>query len=282
MLVGGGGELGVAVVLAEEDHRQLPDRGQVDRLVERALRDRAVAEERHRDACRRRAAARRPPRRPRSAGPAATMPFAPKIPSFGSAMCIEPPRPRFVPSLLAHQLGEHPERVEPLGQAVAVAPVGRGDDVGRAAAASTRRPRPPPGRSTGARSQAPRRRGRGRRPAARSRGSPASAGASRGGRRRPARTRYCTDRYKVREGRRTGATGHDRADRDPRRPCRPVATCAGKRRGAHRRRPRPRSPARARVLPGRRAGRARRPHRGRPEGGRRRASRPVARAAAAT
>ena len=26
------------------------------------------------------------------------MPLAPKIPSFGSAMCIEPPRPRFVPS----------------------------------------------------------------------------------------------------------------------------------------------------------------------------------------
>ena len=44
------GELGVAVVLAEEDHRQLPHGGEVHRLVERALRRRAVAEERHRDA----------------------------------------------------------------------------------------------------------------------------------------------------------------------------------------------------------------------------------------
>jgi hypothetical protein len=31
----------------------------------------------------------------------------------------------------AHQLGEHAERVEALGQAVAVAPVGGGDDIGR-------------------------------------------------------------------------------------------------------------------------------------------------------
>lgn len=29
--------------------------------------------------------------------PAATIPLAPKTPSFGSAMCIDPPRPRLVP-----------------------------------------------------------------------------------------------------------------------------------------------------------------------------------------
>ena len=45
MLVGGRRELGVAVVLAEEDDRQLPHRGEVHRLVERALGDGAVAEE---------------------------------------------------------------------------------------------------------------------------------------------------------------------------------------------------------------------------------------------
>ena len=47
-------------------------------------------------------------------------------------MCIEPPRPRFVPVVLGHQLGEHPERVEALGEAVAVAAMGRRDHVGRA------------------------------------------------------------------------------------------------------------------------------------------------------
>ena len=99
-------------------------------------------------------------------------------------MCIEPPRPRFVPASLRHQLGEHPERVEALREAVAVAAVGRRDHVGRRRAASTRRRPRPPARSTGARSRAPRRRGRARPPAPRTRGSRASAGASRGGRRR--------------------------------------------------------------------------------------------------
>ena len=64
--------------------------------------------------------------------PAATIPLAPKMPIVGSAMCIEPPRPRFVPCVLGHQLGEHPERVETLRQAVAVAAMGRRDHVGRA------------------------------------------------------------------------------------------------------------------------------------------------------
>ena len=45
VLVGGRRELRVSVVLAEQDHRQLPQRRQVGRLVEGALRDRAVAEE---------------------------------------------------------------------------------------------------------------------------------------------------------------------------------------------------------------------------------------------
>ena len=39
--------------------------------------------------------------RPRSAGRRPTIPLAPKMPIVGSAMCIEPPRPRFVPCVLA-------------------------------------------------------------------------------------------------------------------------------------------------------------------------------------
>ena len=75
-----GRELGVAVVLAEEDHRQLPHGGEVDRLVERALGHRAVAEERHRDAAVGRAAAPRSPRPTAIGRPAPTMPLAPKMP----------------------------------------------------------------------------------------------------------------------------------------------------------------------------------------------------------
>ena len=48
--------------------------------------------------------------------PAATIPFAPKIPRPGSAMCIEPPRPRFVPCSFAHQLGEHPGGSRPFAR----------------------------------------------------------------------------------------------------------------------------------------------------------------------
>ena len=128
--------------------------------MERALGDGAVAEERHAPRRRRRGAAPRSPRRRRSAGRRRRCRWRRRSRAFGSAMCIEPPRPRLVPWSLRHQLGEHPERVEALGQAVAVAAVGRGDDVGRRAAASTRRRPPPPGRSTGGRSRAPRRRGR--------------------------------------------------------------------------------------------------------------------------
>src|SRR2546425_8846654 len=43
------GPHGVAVVLADPDHRQLPERGEIHRLVELALRDGAVAEVAHAD-----------------------------------------------------------------------------------------------------------------------------------------------------------------------------------------------------------------------------------------
>ena len=179
--------------------------------------------------------------------PAATIPFAPKMPRSGSAMCIEPPRPRLVPCVPGHQLGEHPERVQALGQAVAVAPVGRGDDVRRARAASTRRPPTPPGRPTGGRTRAPRRPGRARPPAARSPGSPASAGASRAGRRASSHGRmYCTGRYKTGRGMSEQIEIPRSLPAWRRRP--------GQAGGPHRRRPGPRPAARPRVLPGRRAG----------------------------
>ena len=123
------GELGVAVVLAEEDHRQLPDGGEVQRLVEGALRRRAVAEEGHRHAAvgpqlRRR---RRPHRDRQARGHDAVGAEDPELrvgDVHGAAAAA-------VGALvLAHQLGEHPGRVQALGQAVAVAAVGRGDDVG--------------------------------------------------------------------------------------------------------------------------------------------------------
>ena len=135
--VAAGGELGVAVVLAEEDDRQLPHGGEVHRLVERALGHGAVAEERHRDAAvgpqlRRR---RRADRDRQAGGHDAVGAEDPEV-RVGD---VHRAAAAAVGALvLGHQLGEHPERVEALGQAVAVAPVGRGDDVGRAAAASTR------------------------------------------------------------------------------------------------------------------------------------------------
>ena len=109
-------ELGVAVVLAEEDHRQLPDRGEVDRLVERAVRDRAVAEERDRDAAV--AAQLRGGRRarPRSAGPPPTIPLAPKMPMRRVGDVHRAAAPAVRALVLAHQLGEHPERVRPLAR----------------------------------------------------------------------------------------------------------------------------------------------------------------------
>ncbi len=123
-----GRELGVAVVLTEEDDRQLPDGGEVHGFVERALGGRAVAEERHGDAAvgaelgRGRRADR--DRHPRRDDPVGTEDPEPRVGDVHRAAATA-----VRPLVLAHQFGEHPERVETLGQAVSVAPVGRGDDV---------------------------------------------------------------------------------------------------------------------------------------------------------
>ena len=186
--------------------------------------------------------------------------------------------------VLAHQLGEHPERVEALGQAVAVAAVGRRDDVGRA-----QRPARPDRRGLLSDREVHE---AGHLAVAVERGHPllepadhaASAGASRRGRRsrgaagagRPGVTNdvlywsvqrregAMTDQIEIPEsfpepGRRRRQAGRD-----------------------HRRRPRPRHAARPRLLPGRRLGGARGPHREGPQGGRRRAARARRSCSAAT
>ena len=87
-------------VALEEDHRQPAHRREVQRLVEGALVDGAVAEEaeRHvRGLPRKVAASAAPAARPK---PPPTMPFAPSMPSEKSAMCMEPPRPAQVPVTL--------------------------------------------------------------------------------------------------------------------------------------------------------------------------------------
>ena len=75
---------------------------------------------------RRRRRPRRRRRRPRSwdaaaaptaiGTPAATIPLAPKIPRRGSAMCIEPPRPRLVPSSLPISSANMPSGSSPLAR----------------------------------------------------------------------------------------------------------------------------------------------------------------------
>ncbi|GIU86514.1 MAG: hypothetical protein KatS3mg009_1029 [Acidimicrobiia bacterium] len=126
-----GRELGVPVVLAEEDDRQPPDRGEVDRLVERARGDRAVAEERDRDravaaqACGPRGtdgdrqACGDDPVRAEDADPGIRDVHRAAAAAVGAVGARE-------------QLGEHRERVESLGEAVPVPAVRRRDHVGRA------------------------------------------------------------------------------------------------------------------------------------------------------
>ena len=184
VLVGGGRELGVAVVLAEEDDRQLPHRGEVHRLVERALGHRAVAEEGHGDAAVGPQLGGASPRPTAIGRPAATMPLAPKIPRSGSAMCIEPPRPRLVPSSRAISSANIPSGSRPLARQW---PWPRWVEVMTSAGAE--RPAGPHGGRLLPDRQVDEpghlaRLGTARPPAARSRGSPASAGASRAGRRR--------------------------------------------------------------------------------------------------
>ena len=128
VLVGRGGELRVAVVLAEEHDREMPHGGEVHRLVERALGHRPVTEERHRDAAvRPQLGRRRRPHRDRQAGTHDPVRAEDPDVRIGDVHRASTAAVRAL--IPAHQLGEHPEGVQPLGQAVAVPPMGRRDDV---------------------------------------------------------------------------------------------------------------------------------------------------------
>jgi hypothetical protein len=129
VLVGRGRELGVAVVLAPEHDRQAPDRCQVDRLVEGALCHGAVAEEGDRDT----AVVAQPARRgrpDRDGEPGPDDAVRAEDAQRGIRDVHRPASTAVGAGVLRHQLGEHRLGGEALGQAVPVAAMGRGDDVG--------------------------------------------------------------------------------------------------------------------------------------------------------
>ena len=129
VLVGGGGELGVPVVLAEEDDRKLPHRGEVHRLVERALCHRAIAEERHHHAVISPQLGRGGgAHRDREAGGHDPVGAEDADPGIGDVHRAAASAIRT--RVLRHELGEHPRRVETLRQAVAVPAMRRCDHVG--------------------------------------------------------------------------------------------------------------------------------------------------------
>ena len=99
--------------------------------MERAVRDRAVAEERNRDTAvgpELRGCGRAD--RDRQAGRDDSVGAEDPEVRIGDVHRAAPPTVRAL--VLAHELGEHAERVETLGETVAVAAMGRRDDVGPA------------------------------------------------------------------------------------------------------------------------------------------------------
>ena len=120
---------GVLIVLADEDDRQLPDRGDVQRLVKRAFVVRAVAEKGDRD--------RAGPAllgaergadgdRQAAADDAVGAEVAPgRIGDMHRAAA-----PPAIAALAPEELGEHRRELGALGDAMAVAAMGRGDVVG--------------------------------------------------------------------------------------------------------------------------------------------------------
>ncbi len=120
--------LAVEIVLADIDDRQFPQRGHVHRLVQQALPQRAVAEEARGDLT---AAAHLG--RERGAGGDAGRTADDGIGAEVARLRIRDVHraalAAAVTRLLAEQLGEHPVDRGTLGQAVAVAAVGAGDEV---------------------------------------------------------------------------------------------------------------------------------------------------------
>ena len=130
VLGGHGRELGISVVLAPEDHRELPYGGQVDRFVERTLCHRAVPEEGDDDTTVAfQLSGRRGPDRNGKSGGDDSVGTENSNSRVGD---VHRSAPSTVGAgILGHQLGEHPERSEPFGQAMSVSAVVRRDHVRR-------------------------------------------------------------------------------------------------------------------------------------------------------
>jgi len=118
----------VHVVLADVDHRQLPERGHVHHLVEEALAERALAEEAGGDLVGPARLGREGGAR-RDAGRAADDRVRAEVPVLVVGDVHRAALAAAVAGLLAEQLGEHPVDRGALREAVAVAAVGRGDVV---------------------------------------------------------------------------------------------------------------------------------------------------------
>ena len=140
-LAGGDGirrrELGVTVVLADEEDRCLPESREIQRLEEHTLVRRAVSEESDRN----RAAAQRLRREGESDGmgdPSADDAVCADRALGGSAYVHRPALAPAISSFAPEDLGEHAARLEPAGQHVVVATM-RGSDL---VAANERRAHP--------------------------------------------------------------------------------------------------------------------------------------------
>ena len=125
-----GRELGVAVVLAEEDDRQLPHCGQIDGLVERAGSHGPVSEEGDRHAV---VAAQTSGERGTDGDrqPSADDPVCTQHSDRGIGDVHRAAAAAARTRVTSEQLGEHRAHVHSLGEAVTMASVGRRDVVGR-------------------------------------------------------------------------------------------------------------------------------------------------------
>lgn len=124
----GVGELGEVVVLAQEDDREVFDRGQVDRFVEGALGHRAIAEEGHGDLGA--LAQLHGGGRARGDGEAGADDAVGAEDSHGQVGDVHRSAAAAAAAVgAAEQFGEHLAHVGAFGQDVSVASVGGGDDV---------------------------------------------------------------------------------------------------------------------------------------------------------
>ena len=117
--------LGVVIVLQDDQQRQLPLRGDVQRLVDRSLAERAVADEHHGDRVASRGASPPAPARPRPARSPLDA-VAENTPLRKGAGCRHGRRR---PPLLAHHLRDQALDIARPGQEMAVAAMVRENDV---------------------------------------------------------------------------------------------------------------------------------------------------------